>query len=278
MVAEERGGGPAKAPVPELHADERAYFLATMGFQYRMEDGGGQGRARIDDYLAAAPGWPGIAAVLTFADVLIGVAASTRTAPRISVTSSLSVHLTGSVPPGTEIDLSCRLTKSGRTVSVGETTVRSVADGRVIGLAVGTFQASPRPQDTVSARISEVQQIKHVVSGHPTLADHVGLVVTEPGIAEISLREDLLNGTQSLQGGLVALLAETAARTAASADLGRPAVVESIEVHYLAAARVGPFRAEAQAVGPGLYRVAAIDTGMADRIVCLVAARTRPAL
>ena len=59
---------------PELHADERAYFLATMGFEYHLEGGGGHGRATITDYLTAAPGWPSTAVILTFADVLIGVA------------------------------------------------------------------------------------------------------------------------------------------------------------------------------------------------------------
>jgi acyl-coenzyme A thioesterase PaaI-like protein len=262
---------------PELHADERAYFLATMGLEYHLEGGGGHGRATITDYLTAAPGWPSTAVILTFADVLIGVAASTRTAPRISVTSSLSVYLTGPLPGGGDIELVCHLTKSGRTVTVGETVIRSRADGRLLGAAVGTFQASPRPQDTVSPLMVQSHRVERVDSPHPTLADHVGLEVVEPGRARIALRPDLLNGTQSLQGGLVALLGESAAQSAATAALGAPAVVDTIEVNYLSAARVGPIEARAEPIGRDLYRVTAHDPGMDDRIVCLIMARTRPA-
>ncbi len=245
-----------------------------MGLDYSIGDGRGHGRATINEYLMAAPGWPSVSVLLTYADVLIGVAASTRTSPRISVTASLSVYLTGPLEGGGAIEMPCHLTKSGRTVTVGETEILT-DDGRPLGVAIGTFQASPRPQDTLSPRMTQGHRMERIESPHPTLADHVGLEVVEPGLTRIGLRPDLLNGTQSLQGGLVALLAEAAAQSAATADRATAAVVEGIEVHYLAAARVGPIQARAERVGPDLYRVTAHDTGMDDRIVCLVVARTR---
>ncbi len=271
---------------PDLHADEKASFLRTMGLEYRLDEGTAWGRAALTDYLMAGPGWPSVSVLLTYADVLIGVSASTRTAPRISITSSLSVHLAGPVASGTEIEMRCHITRAGRTVTVGETTVYG-SGGAVAAAAVGTFQASPRPQDVVPDAFGRLDGSGHVVSDHPTLADHVGLEVVRPGLARIALRPDLVNGTESLQGGLVALLGEVAAQSAAAAAMGPTggsgdartgplAVVDSLEVHYLAAARVGPFLAQADAVGPHLWRVVITDPGMDDRVASLIVARTRP--
>jgi acyl-coenzyme A thioesterase PaaI-like protein len=274
-------------PVPQsvgapgnLHSDERAHFLATLAFEHRVEGDTAIGRATVTDYASLAPGWPSAAVLLTYADVLIGLLASHQTAPRISITSSLSVHLPRPAPAGTELDLVGRLTKLGRTVTVGETTVRAVATGEVIGFAVGTFQASPRPQDVTPGSFDRFRRPEKVTSSARSLSDHVGLAVVQPGMAEISLRSDLTNSTESLQGGLVALLGEVAAQTAATTELGAPAVVDSLEVHYVAAARVGPFRAEANPLSSGprnLYRVEIRDPGRDDRIVAEVVARTRPA-
>lgn len=256
-----------------------------MGLQYRVDEGAAWGRATITDYLMAGPGWPSASVLLTYADVLIGVSASTRTAPRISITSSLSIHLAGPVASGTELDMRCHITRAGRTVTVGETTLFG-AGHAVAATAVGTFQASPRPQDVATGSFRNLDGSGHRVSPYPTLAQHVGLEVLRPGLARIVLRPDLMNATESLQGGLVALLGEVAAQSAAAAALGTSgipgaagavAVVDSLEVHYLAAARVGPFLAQADAVGPHLWRVAITDPGMDDRVASLIVARTRPA-
>jgi hypothetical protein len=75
----------------ELHADARAHFMATMGFEHSVKDHAAWGSVTAGDYLRTAPGWPGVAALLTFADVLIGRLASQRTAPRISVTADLTL-------------------------------------------------------------------------------------------------------------------------------------------------------------------------------------------
>jgi acyl-coenzyme A thioesterase PaaI-like protein len=265
----------------DLHADEQASFLTTLGFEYRVDDGVGIGRTTVSGYMTQAPAWPSAAVLLTYADVLIGLLASHRTAPRISITSSLSAHLTEAVPEGTELELVGSLTKLGRSVTVGETTIRVAETGAAVGMAIGTFQASPRPQDVAPYSFDRFRGPQRVQSSAATLSEHVGLRVLRPGLAEIGLRPDLTNATESLQGGLVALLGEAAAQTAATAaGGGTPAVVESLEVHYVAAARVGPFQAEATPLSsrsPNLLRVELRDRGRDDRIVAAMAARTRPA-
>lgn len=248
--------------------------MSTMGFEHHVEDGEAAGRVTIDDYLMAGPGWPSSAALLTFADVLIGLLASHRTAPRISITADLSVHVVGPLPPGGQLELTGRLTKVGRSMTVGRTAVRS-SSGAPIAVAVGSFVASPRPQDVAESFARPSLDVPPKRYGR-TLAEHVGMRVVRPGVVEIALRADLTNATASLQGGLVALLGEMAAQSAASEALGRRAVVDGLEVHYLAAARVGPFSTRASVLAPHLVEVQVIDRGREGRIVAVVVARTRP--
>lgn len=259
----------------DFHADERGSFLPTLGFEHQAQEDGGSGSVTLTDYMSSAPGWPSAAVMLTFADVLIGIASSRRTAPRISITSSLSVHLSGPVPEGSRIDMQCHILRSGRSVTVGETL--ATAGGRSMATAIGTFQASPRPQDTVAPWMDRPLALEHITSDFPSFAEHIGVRFLAPGVTEIDLRSDLMNATEALQGGLVAFLGEMAAQSAATAAAGATAVVDSLEVHYLAAARVGPFLARSESIGPHVQQVSITDPGRDDRLVSVIVARTRPA-
>jgi acyl-coenzyme A thioesterase PaaI-like protein len=261
----------------DLHADERAHFMSTMGFECHIDDDLAFGQAEVDNYLRSAPNWPSTAVLLTFADVLIGVLASHQTAPRISVTSNLAVHIVGPLPPDGALNMRGQLSKIGRSMTVGETEMRAPDSGDLVATAIGTFLASPRPQDVTRISHDRFRTVGRTASNAASLADHVGLRVVEPGLIEIDLRPDLTNATESLQGGLVALLGEKAAQTTASAATGRAAVVESLEVYYLAAARAGPFRTAAQLLRDDLVRVEIRDTGRDDRLVAIATAGTRPA-
>jgi acyl-coenzyme A thioesterase PaaI-like protein len=261
----------------DLHADERAHFMATMGFDCRIEGDLGLGQVSIGSYLRSAPQWPSTAALLTFADVVIGVLASHQTAPRISVTSNLAVHIVGPLPSDGALSMRGRLSKVGRSMTVGETEMRASESGDLVATAIGTFLASPRPQDVARITHARFGPMPGAQPNADTLAGHVGLRVIEPGLTEIGLRSDLTNATESLQGGLVALLGETAAQTAASSTAGAPAVVESLDVYYLAAAWVGPFRAAARLLRDDLFRVEIRDPGRDDRMVAIATARTCPA-
>jgi acyl-coenzyme A thioesterase PaaI-like protein len=263
----------------ELHADERAHFISTMGFEHSLDrDGTGHGTVTIGPYLTTGPGWPSAAALLTFADILIGSSASRHAAPRISVTAELSVRVVGALPDDGRLEMRSELVKTGRTMSVGETELVAAGSGRLVALAVGTFLASPRPQDVAPDGLGPrfANAWAAAAPAGPTLAEHVGLRVVEPGFCVLALRPDLFNATESLQGGLVALLGEIAAQSASSAAAGEPHVVDSLDVRYLAAARVGPFHARAHLLAPALARVEIRDSGSEDRTVSLILARTRP--
>jgi acyl-coenzyme A thioesterase PaaI-like protein len=104
--------------------------------------------------------------------------------------------------------------------------------------------------------------------GQP-LPEYVGAHVVAPGTAEVERAPFLEQAAGSLQGGVVALLAEMAAGSLAG---GAP--VLDLDVRYLSAVRVGPGRATATPFGGGLARVEVWDRGRADRLIALAFART----
>lgn len=70
------------------------------------------------------------------------------------------------------------------------------------------------------------------------------------GIVEMPVRPDVMNPAGTLQGGMVALLVESAAEEAVAAATGAPTVVVDLDIRFLAAARVGPVRSQCRMVGP----------------------------
>ena len=268
-----------------LHADARGHFIGSLGFHYELDEGGGaRGTTEMTPHLRmAGTRWPNVSALLTFADILIGVLASRRTAPRISITSDLSVRVFAPLPEDGRVAMTGRLVKTGRSVSVGETECRPAGGGALLARALGTFTASPRPVDEAPDGVPALQE-RFQVQPQPLsepFPDRVGLRVVEPGTTEMDLRLDLMNATESLQGGLVALLGEVAAQTGATAAAGRLHVVDHLDVRYLAAARVGPFRAVAEVESADAsrsdVRVEVRDPGRENRLAALVIATTRAA-
>jgi acyl-coenzyme A thioesterase PaaI-like protein len=100
-----------------------------------------------------------------------------------------------------------------------------------------------------------------------TFPERVGLRIISPGVTELDRRPFVVQAAGSLQGGMVALLGETAAESLT----GRPVV--ELDARFFTGVRVGPGRATAEVVGDGLVRVEVRDIGNADRLAALVTAR-----
>jgi acyl-coenzyme A thioesterase PaaI-like protein len=268
---------------PDLHADARAYFLETTGFEHDLDDDDAWGTVTIGPYLwAPGSAWPLAAALLTFTDVLIGRLASQRSAPRISVTADLGVRVVAPPGPGGRLDLRAKLVKVGRSMTVGRAEITSATSGELVATSLGTFLPSPRPADVAPDEFpAPIRSPGAQERAAATLGEQVGLRLLQPGVSEMSLRPDVANATQSLQGGMVALLGEAAALSATTAAAGYPTVTETLDVHYLAAARVGPFRARARILtfdaGRGLVEVEVRDPGRDDRLVSVISVGTRSA-
>jgi acyl-coenzyme A thioesterase PaaI-like protein len=109
------------------------------------------------------------------------------------------------------------------------------------------------------------------------LREEAGIQVVDGSIGEVLMEVTpvLRNPAGTLQGAMVALLAEAATEDFVSTRFDAPAVVTDLDLRYLAQAQIGPLRTRCRALGTGPdapVQVELFDTS-ADRITTLVYAR-----
>jgi uncharacterized protein (TIGR00369 family) len=271
---------PARGDAPFLQMDPENHFTRELGLRHEFEEGIGRGWGwNIPELCVPGTEFPHISVMLTLSDIVTGILASVATAPRIAVTVDFRVRILRA-PPLDRYEMDGRILRTGRTLTVGETTFFAPNEDTPFALAVGTFVASPRPGD---AR-PEGFGMQPVHPDRPTISipfhERVAYVALEPGVGEVPLRIDLTNATGTIQGGVVALLGEMAAHTLASSAAGRTFVVDDLDVRYLRAARVGPARSSAKLLQLDDERATVAveirDTGMDNRLVAHVTAQCRP--
>jgi acyl-coenzyme A thioesterase PaaI-like protein len=109
------------------------------------------------------------------------------------------------------------------------------------------------------------------------LRDEAGIESLDPasGEVEMAVTPELRNPAGTLQGAMVALLAEAAVEDLVSTRFETSCVVTELDLRYLAQARVGPVRSRCRLLGDGPdspVEVELVDTS-ADRVTTLVYAR-----
>ncbi len=109
------------------------------------------------------------------------------------------------------------------------------------------------------------------------LRDEAGIEVIDAGegIVQVELIPELLNPAGTLQGAMVALVAEAAAEDLVATRFESPVVVTDLDLRYLAQTQAGPVRTRCRLLGTGpdaSVQVELIDTST-DRITTLVYAR-----
>ena len=183
--------------------------------------------------------------MLTFADILLGLLSGFVCAPRISLTVDLRAQVIYA-PPFGPIEIDGHLLKTGRTTTVGETTFSEPGADLPFAISFGTFIGSPRPVDVRDSDPARTDELPKMLSLTQPFTERLGIRIVEPGVADADHRPDLLNSSDSIQGGVLALIAEVAAQSLATAEGGRTFVVDDLDIRYLRAARVGPARAQAR--------------------------------
>jgi uncharacterized protein (TIGR00369 family) len=263
-----------------MQMDPETHFSLELGFTHELlEEGLGRGRGSTFPELCV-PGteFPHAAVLLTFADSITGMLAGLATAPRVSVTIDFRVRILRQPPLG-PFETTTRILRTGRTLTVGETVFVTPGQTGPFAIAVATFVVSPRPADVRPDDFGRSGMPRQRGLLSVPFAERVALRMLEPGVGEAYLREDLTNSTGTIQGGVLALLGETAAQTLASDHAGRTFVVDDLDIRYLRAARVGPARSSAQIVAldddRATVAVEISDTGMDDRHVSYVIAECR---
>ena len=198
----------------------------------------------------------------TLSDVWTGALAGMACAPKLALTLDLTARIVGDVG-GDRLDIVGKLLKQGRTTIVAETDFRHPVTGAVVALSHATFMASPRPgRDRASVGHTDLRQ-------HPPCPHRRGVGGTglSPGVVLIERGPYVEPAAGTLQGGVVALLAELAAES-----LTRSRVLD-LEVRYLSAVRVGPARTSAVALDDHTVRVEIRDPGNDDRLTTVVMAQ-----
>lgn len=220
---------------------------------------------------------PGTSALRTsllaaWADVVAGHLAIGLFDPGVPVTLDLDVHLRRPAVGIEEVRMAGRVQKSGRSVSVLSMGITDGA-GSAIGFAHATFMAAPNP----SMRMPTVVRDEGLLHPHPPrlevpFAERAGCERLGPGHAELPMRPDGLNASATLNGGLIALVAEEAALAGAPAGT----TLSSMSMRYAQPVRVGPAVARAE-VQDGLGDVVVRDAGRDDRLAVIATTRAFPA-
>ncbi len=218
------------------------------------------------------------ASVLSYAmDVVAGIAVDGDEGTW-TFTSDMVVRM-NPVPAPPHLDAIGTVLRQGARSSTCE--ARLVDDrGALVGYGtLGFARVARRPGDPVKHMVDPRQRadawaaIPPIEVGLPEAAG-VKVVDGAAGVVEVAVVDELRNPAGTIQGAMVALVAEVAAEEMISARLGRPALVCDLDIRFLAQGRVGPIRTSAEWLGdtPGAWvRVELHDTSSGQLLTTVLA-------
>jgi acyl-coenzyme A thioesterase PaaI-like protein len=245
------------------------HIMRDLGFGVVPEGDEMHGSARVVPEMHV----PGTTALRTsilaaWVDVACGHLAIGLFDPGVPVTLDLDVHLHRAPIEVDEVRTRARVQKAGRSVSVLRVAIDDGA-GDPLGFGHATFMAAPNP----SLRMPTIVRDEGLLRPHPArlevpYAERAGCERTGPGAATIPMRPDGLNAAGTLNGGLLALVVEEAALSAAPPGT----VLSSMVMRYAQPVRVGPGVAQAE-VHDGLADVTVRDAGRDGRLAVIATTR-----
>ena len=196
------------------------------------------------------------------------------------LTSDMSVRMRPLPAPAS---LSTRLTilRRGRRSATAAVDLVTGEGELVATGAIGFARLQRRDTDAVKPQASP-KGITTMFDGSNALTrplrEEAGIAVLDPktGALEMQVTPGLRNSAGTLQGAMVALLAEAAAEEMASTRFEIPAVVTELDLRYLAQTEAAPVRSSCRILGEGPdapIEVELRDTST-DRLTTLAYART----
>jgi acyl-coenzyme A thioesterase PaaI-like protein len=221
--------------------------------------------------------------VLTFiVDVSAGVTLDTD-GEAWTFTTDLSLRMQATPAPD-KVSATTTILRRGRRSAHG---LVEVVDGRqqlVAAGAIGFANVPRKPDDPPKPQVSTAMLVDRFTGRERLsrpLREEAGIVPVDPaqGVVEIEVRPEVCNPAGTLQGAMVALVAESATEDLIGALAGEPVVVTELDIRYLAQANVGPVRTQSRLLGArpdDPVEVRLVDTAT-DRLCTLVYARAAPA-
>jgi acyl-coenzyme A thioesterase PaaI-like protein len=246
--------------------EERVHILRELGFATCKVGEELHGSAHITPEMHA----PGTAQLrtsilATWADTVAGLLASLAMGPRVPVTLELDVNLYRPAPGSGEVRVTGRTVKIGRSVFVAE--MDFTVDDEPIASGAASFMVAPNPDvqlpEKLSIDLPPSRQQLTMPLAQRARCEHRG-----PGLVALPFADDGINASNTVHGGLIALVAEEALLTLAPLSS-----LSFLGLRYLQAARVGPVVASAGLRGR-VGRVEVRDSGNENRLTTLVTAHT----
>lgn len=205
-------------------------------------------------------------------DVLTGIQCIDSFEGRVPVTLDLSVNLIREAVGLGQISAVTRTLKVGRSVAIAEVEFTGDDSDQVLALGTATFMAAP---DTSLRVASRAELVAGMAGPYPPLelpfAERVGCVRGALGTACLPRSDDGMNASRTINGGLIALVAEEAVLNGAPAGT----TLSSMAFRYLRPARVGPVVGHATTYGD-TARTEVRDAGADNRIAVLATSRAFP--
>ncbi len=250
------------------------HFVSALGLRQWAEGATTHGRAVVrPEHCAPGTDRPRIAVLATMVDIVAG------SQPDGPINPTVDLHLqVMAFPPMSTVHLTCDVLRAGRTLFVGET--RLYADGGDEPFARSLITFMNRPMVQVQAEPDRPRLDGSAPAGLAgRMDDLLSPRFDGDRILEVDAAPHLTNGPGgTLQGGVVALMAELVTERAVSAE-GAMAVTD-LDIRYLNRVRSGPVRAVAELL-PSPRDAAAVqvrltDAGDHERLVAVVATTARP--
>lgn len=203
-------------------------------------------------------------------DVLTGVQCMGLFGGRVPVTLDLTIDVLHPVLAYGRVEAVARTVKVGRSVAVAEVEFRTQDSADCFALGSASFMAAPDAALTLPPRTKQLSVFgRDRAQLSQPFAERVGTAHVEPGVVSLDRRPDGLNSSNTINGGLIALVVEEAALS------GTPVgtTLASMALRYLRPARVGPVIGRASSYGR-TARVEVRDGGADDRLAVLAMTRT----
>lgn len=194
-------------------------------------------------------------------------------------TSDMSVRMRPEPAPG-RVDAVAQVLRRGRRSATATVELTDEKGERVATGAIGFARVPRRHGDPPKPPVtpgSSVAIFRGVGVLTKPVRQEAGIESIDPegGVVELIVTPELRNPAGTLQGAMVALVAEAAAEDLLSARFEIPAVVTDLDLRYLAQAHSGPVRSESRLLGSGPdapVEVRLVDTSV-GRLTTLVYAR-----
>ena len=189
------------------------------------------------------------------------------------------------VPAPDRVTARFRLLRQGRRSATGAVDLHD-GDGAVLGTGAIGFARVPRRDDDPPKVHLAVDELVARFAASPVVSEPLrtaaGIEVVDPaaGVVEVPITNALRNPAGTLQGAMVALVAEVAAEEALAPRSACPVVVTDLDLRYLDRTRAGPVRTRTEVIGDGPDAPVVVELVdlSTDTVTTLAHARARPPL